>query len=96
MIMARIIVHQLNMSWTVAAEKALSNSLLFPAIVSDTIVFVTDVPMLDPKMIGTASCGSRTENKDRFQSILSLPNYGPILLPPPTMEMTIEVKVELL
>ena len=46
---------------TVAAEKARSNSFLSPAMVRETIVFVTDVPMLDPKMIGTASCGLRTE-----------------------------------
>jgi hypothetical protein len=48
-------VHQLNMSWTVAAEKALRNSSRLPICVSDTIVFVTDVPMFDPMMIGTAN-----------------------------------------
>lgn len=46
---------QLNMSWTVAAAKALRNSLRSPICVSETIVFVTDVPILAPSTIGIAT-----------------------------------------
>ena len=45
---------QLNMSWTVAPAKARRNSLRWPAWPTDTIVFVTDVPMLAPMMIKMA------------------------------------------
>ena len=58
--MTSMTVHQLNMSWTVAAEKALRNSSLSPTWAKETIVFVTEVPMLAPKTMGTASCGLRT------------------------------------
>lgn len=44
--------HQLNMSWTVAPEKDLRNTERSADWVKDTMVFVTDVPMLAPMMIG--------------------------------------------
>lgn len=47
-------VHQLNMSCTVAAEKASSNSFLFPIWVMATKVLVTEVPMLAPMIMGMA------------------------------------------
>merc|ERR1712186_198219 len=43
---------QLNMSWTVAAAKALLKASLSPAWVIETMVFVTDVPTFEPKIIG--------------------------------------------
>jgi hypothetical protein len=43
---------QLNMSWTVAAAKALLKASLAPALVIDTIVLVTEVPTFEPNIIG--------------------------------------------
>lgn len=51
---------QLNMSWTVAAANALLNSLRSPICVSETIVFVTEVPIFAPMMIGIAVGTSKT------------------------------------
>ena len=51
---------QLNMSWTVAAAKALRNSLRSPICVRETIVLVTEVPMLAPMTIGMATRTVRT------------------------------------
>ena len=45
---------QLNMSWTVAHAKALLNSSLSAICVKETIVLVTEVPMLAPMIIGMA------------------------------------------
>ena len=54
-IMVKIITdNQLNMSWTVAAAKALRKASRSPAWVIDTIVLVTEVPTFDPKIIGMA------------------------------------------
>ena len=47
-------VHQLNMSWTVAAEKARWNSSLLPICVIATKVLVTEVPILAPISMGMA------------------------------------------
>ena len=47
--------------WTVAAAKALRNSLRSPICVSETIVFVTDVPIFAPIIIGMAVGTSRTK-----------------------------------
>ena len=44
----------LKKSWTVDAAKALLNSFPFPIYPTETIVFVTVVPMLAPIIIGTA------------------------------------------
>ena len=46
--------NQLNISWTVAAAKALRKFSRSAAWVMETIVLVTEVPMLDPKIIGIA------------------------------------------
>ena len=57
-------VSQLNMSWTVAAAKARRNSFRSPIWVKETIVLVTEVPMLAPITIGMASETVRTTNKN--------------------------------
>ena len=46
--------NQLNISWTVAAAKALRKFSRSAAWVMETMVLVTEVPMLDPKIIGMA------------------------------------------
>lgn len=56
-------VSQLKTSWTVAPAKARLNSFLLPICPIDTIVFVTEVPMLAPMMIGMASPTDNTEKK---------------------------------
>ena len=53
---------QLNISCTVAPPKALRNSFLSPDWAMDTMVFVTDVPILEPMMIGMAGLTSITGN----------------------------------
>ncbi len=63
-----MIVHQLNMSWTVAAEKALLNMFLSPAWDNATRVLVTDVPTFDPMIMGIASSGSKTELSEKRSS----------------------------
>lgn len=60
MVSMTMTVHQLNMSWTVAAAKARRNMSRSPAWVMATKVLVTEVPMLDPMMMGTASSTSMT------------------------------------
>ena len=45
---------QLNMSWTVAQAKALLNSSLSDIWVKETMVLVTEVPMLAPMIMGMA------------------------------------------
>ena len=54
-------VSQLKISWTVAPAKARLKSFLSVICPSDTIVFVTDVPMLAPITIGMASLTESTE-----------------------------------
>ena len=66
----RITAVQLNMSWTVAAAKALRNSLRSPICVSETIVFVTDVPMLAPSTIGIATRTVKTVQPTKRYSTL--------------------------
>ena len=51
---------QLNMSWTVAAANARRNSLRSPIWVNETIVLVTEVPILAPITIGIATLTERT------------------------------------
>ena len=57
-------VSQLNMSWTVAPANARRNSSLSVDWANETIVFVSDVPMFTPMMIGIAG---RTGNTTRLQ-----------------------------
>ena len=52
---------QLNISCTVAPAKALLNSSLLVICPIDTIVFVTDVPMLAPITMGIDVCTVSTE-----------------------------------
>ena len=52
---------QLNISCTVAPAKARRNSLRSAACASETMVLVTDVPMLAPITIGMAGSTSKTE-----------------------------------
>lgn len=62
-------VSQLNMSWTVAPAKARRNSSRFVDWASDTIVFVSDVPMFTPMTIGIAGrTGNTTVTKLSRQS----------------------------
>ena len=56
-----ITLSQLNMSWTVAPAKARRKSFLFVICPIETIVLVTEVPMLAPITIGMASCTVKTE-----------------------------------
>jgi len=49
------------MSCTVAPPNARLNSFLFPDMDMETIVLVTEVPILAPMMIGTASFTGMTE-----------------------------------
>ena len=52
---------QLNMSWTVAPAKARRNWFLSADCAMDTMVLVTDVPMLAPITMGMAGRTSMTE-----------------------------------
>lgn len=56
------------MSWTVAAANARLNSLRSPIWVSETMVLVTDVPMLAPMMIGIATRTVRTTIEIEMES----------------------------
>ncbi len=63
--------HQLNMSWTVAAAKARLNVSLSPAWVMATRVLVTEVPMLEPMMMYTASSGDKTAtDSEHYLSVI--------------------------
>ena len=53
-------VSQLKISWTVAPAKALRKSSLLVICPIDTMVLVTEVPMLAPITIGKASLTVRT------------------------------------
>ena len=55
---------QLKQSWTVAPAKARLKSFLLVIWPIDTIVLVTDVPMLAPITIGMASFTVNTEKKN--------------------------------
>ena len=55
-----ITLSQLNMSWMVAPPNALLYWFLSPDCPIETMVFVTDVPILAPMMIGIATCTSST------------------------------------
>ena len=46
--------NQLNMSWTVAQAKALLNSFLSDIWAKETMVLVTEVPILAPMIMGMA------------------------------------------
>lgn len=70
-----ITLNQLNISWTVAPPKARRNSFLSAIWPRDTIVLVTDVPILAPITIGTACCGRRTEKKQSICRIHKIPRY---------------------
>mmetsp|Transcript_35775 Transcript_35775/g.57460 ORF Transcript_35775/g.57460 Transcript_35775/m.57460 type:complete len:208 (-) Transcript_35775:148-771(-) len=62
----------LNMSWTVAPEKARSSSMRSPACAMLTIVFVTEVPMFAPMMIGIACLTAKTSAPTKPTTILVL------------------------
>lgn len=61
---------QLNMSWTVAAANALRNSLRSPIWVNETMVLVTDVPILAPITIGMATRTVRTIKRKKKDEII--------------------------
>ena len=62
-------VSQLNMSWIVAAANARRNSWRSDDCANDTIVFVNEVPMFTPMMIGIAGRTGSTTNQQQQETL---------------------------
>ena len=67
---------QLNMSWTTAPAKARRNSFRSAACARETMVLVTDVPMLAPITIGIAGSTCKTTKIHNTFNSLYFDNVG--------------------
>ena len=66
---------QLNMSWTTAPAKARRNSFRSAACARETMVLVTEVPMLAPITIGIAGSTCKTCKDTKYIQLSLLPRY---------------------